>query len=71
MGFVVSEDKFCNQDKPKKVCAASKNLDFSIPFLVTVNRVYHPEVFELLEQFGAKSIEAHKFYMLELTGIGE
>lgn len=38
--------------------------------MVTVNRVYHPEVFELLEQFGAKSIEAHKFYMLELTGKG-
>lgn len=48
----------------------SEDLDFSIPFLVTVNRVYHPEVFELLEQFGAKSIEAHKFYMLELTGKG-
>ena len=68
LGFVVSEDKFCNQDKPKKVCVASKNLDFCIPFLVTVNRVYHPEVFELLEKLGAKSIEAHKFFMLELNG---
>ena len=70
LGFVVSEDKFCNQNKPKKVWVVSEDLDFSIPFLVTVNRVYHPEVFELLEQFGAKSIEAHKFYMLELTGKG-
>ena len=68
--FVVSEGKFCKQDKPKEVCVASKNLNFSIPFLVTVNRVYHSEVFELLEQFGAKSIEAHKFYMLELPGEG-
>ena len=68
LGFVVSEGKFCKQDKPKEVCVASKNLNFSIPFLVTVNRVYHSEVFELLEQFGAKSIEAHKFYMLELPG---
>ena len=47
LGFVVSEDKFCNQNKPKKVWVVSEDLDFSIPFLVTVNRVYHPEVFEL------------------------
>ena len=45
LGFVVSEDKFCNQNKPKKVWVVSEDLDFSIPFLVTVNRVYHPEVF--------------------------
>lgn len=70
LGFVVSEVKFCNQDKPKKVWVVSENLDFSIPFLVTVNSVYHLEVFELLEQFGAKSIEVHKFYMLELPGEG-
>ena len=68
LGFVVSAEKYCKQDKTKKVYVASRNIDFSIPFLVTVNRVYHPEVYELLEQFGAKSIEAHKFFMLELTG---
>ena len=67
LGFVVSEEKFCKQDKPKRVWVASKNLDLNIPFLVTVNMVYHPEVFELLGKFGFKSIEAHKFYMLEMA----
>ncbi len=70
LGFVVSEDKFCKQDKPKKVWVISENLDLTIPFLVTVNRVYHPEVFELLEKFGSKSIDAHQFYMLELSSEG-
>lgn len=67
LGFIVSEDRFCKQDKPKNVYVTDKNLDLSVPFLVTVNKVYHPEVFELLEKIGAKIIEAHKFFMLELA----
>lgn len=66
LGFVVSEKKFCKQDKPKRVWVASKDLDLNIPFLVTVNMVYHPEVFELLGKIGVQSIEAHKFFMLEM-----
>ena len=62
--FVVSEARYCKQDKPKNVLLVDDNLDFNIPFLVTVNRVYHPEVFELLEKIGANIIEAHKFYDL-------
>ena len=67
LGFVVSEDRFCKQDKPRNVYKAGGILDLSVPFLVTVNKVYHPEVFELLEKIGAKIIEAHKFFMLELA----
>ena len=67
--FVVSEARYCKQDKPKNVLLVDDNLDFNIPFLVTVNRVYHPEVFELLEKIGANIIEAHKFYMLEIAAV--
>lgn len=71
LGFVVSEARFCKQDKPKDVTIVGNGLDLSIPVLVTVNRVYHPDVFTLLEKMGSKAIEAHKFFMLELSNKDE
>lgn len=71
IGFIVSEARFCKQDKPKNVIIAGNVLDLSIPVLVTVNRVYHPDIFNLLKKMGSKAIEVHKFFMLELSNKDE
>lgn len=66
-GIVVSKNEYldsaCIKHDNMYVLDDIENLD--IPFFVTVNRVYHPEVFELLQNKGAKIIEGHKFFMLE------
>ena len=49
----------------KEVLGFSNNLDFNIPFLTSVSRAYHPEVYSMIENEGGYTIDGMPFYMLE------